>query len=1166
MNTSLLLGMPLAAALSLLSQASVLDNFESYALGSPLHGQGSWQGWGNDPGATAYISDNYAFSGSQSLQASAGADQVRTFTDITSGQWTFKIKQYIPSGSTGIPYIVMYNKYPSGDNDFFSIQIQCDMDAGKVIDDYGGGAEMAMVKDAWVEWRFEIDLTTNTVTTYYNNSLFTIHPWKGGAGLLELAAVDLFANYCDPIYYDDLDVAPYVAAAHGVSDAWAGDVSGAWTEVTKWMSGTQYPDGVGNVATFALDLASQRVITVDTAITLGGITLSDPALSGGQAGTSGGGFALELGTHDITMDAGTPGHDAADLAVICVPSTNVGVGHRIDTTTGKLVLTDNTRFEVTGKVELSLGESILSGAGKLIKTGSGQLLLAGDNSVYSGDIRVEGGTLQGRGGVHAYGSGAITLTNNPDTRLSQNNYGGGAAAALSNELVLEQTDPSNDFLLDVIQSPGMTWAGKISNTGPPLQVNLAAGNDHGGLSYSLFQYTGDNASLSFASGKGFVTGNNYLGVGNANALGAANSARVSIGVDPASQEGLLATIATTIASPIEVAGGGNASAAVVGANIPGGTASYSGPLTLNASGNDNVRQTFLRSETGGTVVFTASSVIGNAAGNGSCGPLTKIGGGRIELDGNNSYLGNSAVRSGLLVLNHPNALGATTSTVNLGEATPVMAEVRAATTVGGSPESLGSWTTVGGGTYRGGPATLDGVTLDVNDRVLVKDRGTQNGIYVVSSLNPNVWVRATDLDSDAELVYGQQVKVTAGLLNYTRVYFQGQRGTGAYPGTLTLNSSPPDYHLDIVNPEVAILSSGVALNRNIAVVANGSSARSVLGGVNTTGTAVFGGNISLARNLTVTAVSGGSVDFSGAMTGAYGVTQEGTGKVIFSSNKAYAGATAVIGGGTLVVNGSLASSGVTLGPGSTLQGTGHVSNDLAVGGTLAPGNSALGTLTAGSAAFAASSVLAVEADGAGSGASDRLSVVGNLNIAYASLQLTVLTPLDDPVYVIASYGSLTGTFAGVVGLPAGYSVVYNYNSLKQIALVQNAWIDYSDWTNGFVGFTSTASAADPDGDGLTNQQEYAFGLNPTLGASVNPIGVPFQWSTGTFSYTRRVPALTGLGYAIETSSTLAADSWATDTGAVQTITGTADGVQTVQVTISPALRARPMLFVRVRAN
>ena len=48
---------------------------------------------------------------------------------------------------------------------------------------------------------------------------------------------------------------------------------------------------------------------------------------------------------------------------------------------------------------------------------------------------------------------------------------------------------------------------------------------------------------------------------------------------------------------------------------------------------------------------------------------------------------------------------------------------------------------------------------------------------------------------------------------------------------------------------------------------------------------------------------------------------------------------------------------------------------------------------------------------------------------------------------------------------------------------------YQAWTAGTFAntFTDTDPAHDPDRDGLTNQQEFAFGLDPTTGASVNPI-------------------------------------------------------------------------------
>lgn len=60
-----------------------------------------------------------------------------------------------------------------------------------------------------------------------------------------------------------------------------------------------------------------------------------------------------------------------------------------------------------------------------------------------------------------------------------------------------------------------------------------------------------------------------------------------------------------------------------------------------------------------------------------------------------------------------------------------------------------------------GLLTIDGVTLVVGDRVLVKDQTTQsaNGIYVAAS---GAWTRATDADAAAEVTAGLSVMVTEG--------------------------------------------------------------------------------------------------------------------------------------------------------------------------------------------------------------------------------------------------------------------------------------------------------------------------------------------------------------------------------------------------------------------
>ena len=125
--------------------------------------------------------------------------------------------------------------------------------------------------------------------------------------------------------------------------------------------------------------------------------------------------------------------------------------------------------------------------------------------------------------------------------------------------------------------------------------------------------------------------------------------------------------------------------------------------------------------------------------------------------------------------------------------------------------------------------------------------------------------------------------------------------------------------------------------------------------------------------------------------------------------------------------------------------------------------------------------------------------------------------------------------------------------------------DFDSWLSAYATITLPADklpTADPDGDGMTNQQEYAFGLNPTSASSVNPITALLDSTTGKFSYTRRAtPATTGLIYTVLTSPDLV--TWTADTGATQTIV-TNGNVQTVAVTLTnPAVAGK--LFVRVKA-
>lgn len=148
------------------------------------------------------------------------------------------------------------------------------------------------------------------------------------------------------------------------------------------------------------------------------------------------------------------------------------------------------------------------------------------------------------------------------------------------------------------------------------------------------------------------------------------------------------------------------------------------------------------------------------------------------------------------------------------------------------------------------------------------------------------------------------------------------------------------------------------------------------------------------------------------------------------------------------------------------------------------------------------------------------------------------------------------------------------DGIQQVtATIADDDLNYAAWIATYFparGDPRALPATDPDHDGMNNHEEYAFGLNPTLGTSANPIKAPLDPTSATFSYTRHDPALTGLAYTVWTSTDLRV--WTQDTGARQAASAASaasaadcSGVQSVVVKVSaPAHDGK--LFVRVRAE
>jgi alpha-galactosidase len=132
----------------------------------------------------------------------------------------------------------------------------------------------------------------------------------------------------------------------------------------------------------------------------------------------------------------------------------------------------------------------------------------------------------------------------------------------------------------------------------------------------------------------------------------------------------------------------------------------------------------------------------------------------------------------------------------------------------------------------------------------------------------------------------------------------------------------------------------------------------------------------------------------------------------------------------------------------------------------------------------------------------------------------------------------------------------------QIRPASGMSVDYMTWRNSYPGLGLPGE--DDDGDGLSNDFERIFGLNPKSAASASPYPAPFDSESGLFSYSRRKKSMTNLNYKVWASTDL--ENWFEDNASVQSITSTAGDVEIMGTLIDPALLAEPRLFLQVRAT
>jgi fibronectin-binding autotransporter adhesin len=203
--------------------------------------------------------------------------------------------------------------------------------------------------------------------------------------------------------------------------------------------------------------------------------------------------------------------------------------------------------------------------------------------------------------------------------------------------------------------------------------------------------------------------------------------------------------------------------------------------------------------------------------------------------------------------------------------------------------------------------------------------------------------------------------------------------------------------------------------------------------------------ITLDSSLVVSNAGVNALTLAGTLGGAGSLIKAGAGTVILSGANTYGGGTTIHEGTLLVNNGAGSGTGpgaVTVNAGGTLGGSGAISGSVTfgAGATNAPGAAAgaTGTLTVNNSVTNAG-VLAIDLNGNPTPACDTVVVRDNLDINGATLKLNVSASRAVGIYVIASYGTLTGSFAATNGLPDGCSLNYSYNSTNiAVIIVQDA--------------------------------------------------------------------------------------------------------------------------------
>jgi autotransporter-associated beta strand protein len=253
---------------------------------------------------------------------------------------------------------------------------------------------------------------------------------------------------------------------------------------------------------------------------------------------------------------------------------------------------------------------------------------------------------------------------------------------------------------------------------------------------------------------------------------------------------------------------------------------------------------------------------------------------------------------------------------------------------------------------------------------------------------------------------GSLTKTGAGILTLT--------GNNSYQGGTALNAG------------TLAVGSNTALGTGALTFADGTTLQAATSGLTLANAMVLNGADTVDTQAN-------ALTLGGVLSGTGGLTKIGIGALTLSGNSSYSGPTAV-NAGTLIVNGSIANSAVTVNSGAMLSGTGTVgSATIASGATFAPGNSP-GTMTvAGNLAFQSGAFYVVQVNSTTASntvVSASATLAGRVQAAFASGSYATRM-----YTILSATGGLGGTTFNTLttsDLPAGFTASLSYTATDAI--------------------------------------------------------------------------------------------------------------------------------------